>query len=44
MGQAGSVGPGSTIEIRRVLGEDEVPEESGKFVKEGASRESSGQS
>ena len=36
--------PGSKIEIRRVPGEDEVPEESGKFVKEGASRESSGQS
>jgi hypothetical protein len=36
--------PGSKIEIRRVPGEDEVPQESGKFVDEGASRESSGRS
>ena len=35
--------PGSKIEIRRVPGEDEVPEQSGKFVKEDALRESSGQ-
>jgi hypothetical protein len=35
--------PGSKIEIRRVPGEDEVPQESGKFVAEGALRESSGQ-
>jgi hypothetical protein len=35
--------PGSKIEIRRVPGEDEVPQESGRFVKEGASLESSGQ-
>lgn len=35
--------PGSKIEIRRVPGEDEVPQNSGKFVKEGASRDSSGQ-
>jgi hypothetical protein len=34
--------PGSKIEIRRVPGEDEVPAESGEFVKDGASRESSG--
>jgi hypothetical protein len=35
--------PGSKIEIRRVPGEDEVPQDSGKFVKEGALRESNGQ-
>ncbi|TCO22331.1 hypothetical protein EV652_110317 [Kribbella steppae] len=35
--------PGSKIEIRRVPGEDEVPQDSGKFVKEEALRESSGQ-
>ena len=35
--------PGSKIEIRRVPGEDEVPEQSGKFVKDDALRESSGQ-
>jgi hypothetical protein len=35
--------PGSKIEIRRVPGEDEVPQDSGKFVEEGALRESSGQ-
>ena len=35
--------PGSKIEIRRVPGEDEVPEQSGNFVKEDAVRESSGQ-
>jgi hypothetical protein len=35
--------PGSKIEIRRVPGEDEVPQESGKFVEDGAVRESSGQ-
>ena len=35
--------PGSKIEIRRVPGEDEVPQDSGKFVKEGALGESSGQ-
>ena len=34
---------GSKIEIRRVPGEDEVPQDNGKFVKEGALRESSGQ-
>src|SRR5215218_9271521 len=34
--------PGSKIEIRRVPGEDEVPQDSGTFVTEGA-RESSGQ-
>ena len=33
--------PGSKIEIRRVPGEDEVPQDNGKFVSEGA-RESSG--
>jgi hypothetical protein len=36
--------PGSKIEIRRVPGEDEVPQDSGKFVQEEAVRESSGQS
>jgi hypothetical protein len=36
--------PGSKIEIRRVPGEDEVPQDSEKFVQKGASRESSGQS
>jgi hypothetical protein len=35
--------PGSKIEIRRVPGEDEVPQDNGKFVKEGALRERSGQ-
>jgi hypothetical protein len=35
--------PGSTIEIRRVPGADEVPQDDGKFVNEGALRESSGQ-
>jgi hypothetical protein len=35
--------PGSKIEIRRVPGEDEVPVESGKFVKDDASHESNGQ-
>jgi hypothetical protein len=35
--------PGSKIEIRRVPGEDEVPQDSGKFVQDGAVRESSGQ-
>jgi hypothetical protein len=35
--------PGSKIEVRRVAGEDEVPQDSGKFVEEGALRESSGQ-
>jgi hypothetical protein len=35
--------PGSKIEIRRVPGEDEVPQESGKFIEDGAVRESSGQ-
>jgi len=35
--------PGSKIEIRRVPGEDEVPQDSGEFVKDGALRESSGQ-
>jgi hypothetical protein len=35
--------PGSKIEVRRVPGEDEVPQDNGKFVKEGALRESSGQ-
>lgn len=33
---------GSKIEVRRVPGEDEVPQDSGTFVKEGALRESSG--
>ena len=35
--------PGSKIEIRRVPGEDEVPQDNGKFVKEGALREGNGQ-
>jgi hypothetical protein len=35
--------PGSRIEVRRVPGEDEVPQDNGGFVKEGASRESDGQ-
>jgi hypothetical protein len=35
--------PGSKIEIRRVPGEDEVPQDNAKFVKDGALRESSGQ-
>ena len=34
---------GSKIEIRRVPGEDEVPQDGAKFGQEGASRESSGQ-
>ena len=34
--------PGSKIEIRRVPGADEVPQASGKFVKDGAPAESSG--
>ncbi|TQJ23365.1 hypothetical protein FBZ33_3632 [Micromonospora sp. A202] len=34
--------PGSKIEIRRVPGEDEVPQDSGKFVTEGTSHGSSG--
>jgi hypothetical protein len=34
--------PGSKIEVRRVPGEDEVPQDNGKFVEEGALRESSG--
>ena len=34
---------GSKIEIRRVPGEDEVPQDSGKFVKDGVLSESSGQ-
>jgi len=34
--------PGSKIEVRRVPGEHEVPQDSGKFVKEGALPESSG--
>jgi len=34
---------GSKIEVRRVPGEDEVPQESGKFVKEGALGEGNGQ-
>jgi len=33
---------GSKIEVRRVPGEDEVPQDNGAFVKEGALRESSG--
>lgn len=44
MGQARPAVPGSKIEIRRVPGEDEVPQDSGAFVKEGASPASSGQS
>ena len=35
--------PGSKIEIRRVPGEDEVPQDNAKFVEDGALRESSGQ-
>ncbi|MFG1621997.1 YciI family protein [Kribbella sp. NPDC049227] len=35
---------GSKIEVRRVPGEDEVPQDSGEFVKEGAVGESDGQS
>ncbi|MFI6829450.1 MULTISPECIES: YciI family protein [unclassified Kribbella] len=35
---------GSKIEVRRVPGEDEVPQDSGEFVKEGALAESDGQS
>ena len=34
--------PGSKIEVRRVPGEDEVPQDGAKFVKDGASSESSG--
>ena len=36
--------PGSKIEVRRVPGEDEVPQDSAKFVKADAYRESNGQS
>jgi hypothetical protein len=35
--------PGSKIEVRRVAGENEVPQDNGKFADEGALRESSGQ-
>ncbi len=35
--------PGSKIEVRRVPGEDEVPQDNGTFVKEGPLRESSSQ-
>jgi hypothetical protein len=35
--------PGSKIEVRRVPGEDEVPQDNGKFVEAGALPESSGQ-
>jgi hypothetical protein len=35
--------PGSKIEIRRVPGEDEVPQDNAKVVKDGPLRESSGQ-
>jgi hypothetical protein len=35
--------PGSKIEVRRVPGEDEVPQNDGTFVEEGALRESNGQ-
>ena len=35
--------PGSKIEIRRVPGEDEVPQDSARFIKEETLRESSGQ-
>ncbi len=34
--------PGSKIEVRRVPGEDEVPQDDGTFVQEGALREGSG--
>ena len=34
--------PGSKIEVRRVPGEDEVPQDDGTLVKEGAAPESSG--
>jgi hypothetical protein len=34
--------PGSKIEIRRVPGEDEVPQDNGTFVEDGTSGESSG--
>ncbi len=34
--------PGSKIEVRRVPGEDEVPQDDGTFVKEDAAPESSG--
>ena len=33
---------GSKIEVRRVAGEDEVPQDSASFVEDGAGRESSG--
>ncbi|HEV7974936.1 YciI family protein [Amycolatopsis sp.] len=36
------VARGSKIEVRRVPGDDEVPQDNGTFVKEGALRESSG--
>ncbi|TDW89686.1 hypothetical protein EV137_3484 [Kribbella pratensis] len=36
--------PGSKIEVRRVPGEDEVPQDSAKFGKADAYRESNGQS
>jgi hypothetical protein len=35
--------PGSKIEVRRVPGEDEVPQDDGTFGRDGALRESSGQ-
>jgi hypothetical protein len=35
--------PGSKIEVRRVPGEEEVPQESGKFAKDGTQTESNGQ-
>jgi hypothetical protein len=35
--------PGSKIEVRRVAGSDEVPQDNAKFVEEGPLRESSGQ-
>jgi hypothetical protein len=35
--------PGAKIEVRRVVGSDEVPADSGMSVKDGASHESSGQ-
>ena len=36
------VAPGAKIEVRRVPGEDEVPQDDGTFVKEDAAPESSG--
>jgi hypothetical protein len=36
--------PGAKVEVRRVPGEDEVPQDNGAFVNEEAARESSGQS